>query len=125
MFVFPFSFQKSDFEPKVPIQNAQQLHYCHEHNPMNDPNFRKDIESKVFQPGHSLPTVSLNDFADNEMKMAAQMQEQQAEAERMAKLEEDEDSDKEEVNERKVKKDRAWDDWKDENEKGAGNKMGR
>ena len=33
------------------------------------------------------------------------------------------DSDDEEVHDRKTLKARHWDDWKDENEKGGGNKM--
>ena len=36
-----------------------------------------------------------------------------------------EDSDEEIVSEIKTYKDRAWDDWKDENEKGGGNRNGR
>ncbi len=42
------------------------------------------------------------------------------------KREEERDSDNdEEFNDQKVKKERAWDDWKDENEKGGGNRMGK
>lgn len=40
------------------------------------------------------------------------------------KYQEEVDSDKDEkIIDQKTLKDRAWDDWKDENEKGAGNKM--
>ena len=40
-------------------------------------------------------------------------------------MKEDTDSDKEENDDRMKKKARAWDDWKDAHEKGAGNRNGR
>jgi len=41
------------------------------------------------------------------------------------KKKEEEDQDKEYMIDKKTYEDRAWDNFKDENEKGAGNKMGK
>jgi immunoglobulin-binding protein 1 len=74
----------------------------------------------VFRP-NNLPTMTLDEFAQKEM---ARMDEAKLKEEEAKLNMEDDDSDKEEVAERKTYKARAWDDWKDLNEKGAGNKRG-
>ncbi|CAI5720941.1 unnamed protein product [Hyaloperonospora brassicae] len=89
---------------------------------------RETIRSGVFQPGHRLPTMSLAEYADREVADATERQKNAQEApqgpRRYEQLVEDGDEDDEALVEEAVYKDRAWDDWKDANEKGIGNKKG-
>lgn len=66
--------------------------------------------------------MTIEEYGEIEKKMMEDRMAQQAEAQAMAPKE-DSDSDNEEAAERKRKKQSSWDDWKDENEKGAGNRM--
>lgn len=84
-------------------------------------NSQLNIRDQVFRPGN-VPTMTLDEFADKEK---AFMEEQQRLQEENKPNEEDEDSENEEVGDRKTKKAREWDDWKDSVEKGIGNKMRR
>jgi len=72
----------------------------------------------IFRPTN-LPTMTLDEFAEKEM---ARMNEAKLKEEEAKQNQEDDDSDNEEVADRKTLKARAWDDWKDLNEKGSGNK---
>ena len=92
---------------------------------MNDPDFVKNLQKKVFQPGFAQPTMTLEEFADGEIRNMNLMQEQQAQMDKLAKIEEEKDPDRDEALNEQIYKDRNWDDWKDNHEKGAGNKMGR
>lgn len=56
----------------------------------------------------------------------AKMEEQKSKAEEEQRIrKENVDSDHEDEYEKKRLEDSRWDDWKDENEKGAGNRMGK
>jgi hypothetical protein len=80
----------------------------------------------VLRPGHNLPTMTLEEFAEEEMQKISVQQEKEAITKEIedynikhnGKI--DEDSDK--IVDEKTYKDRNWDDWKDEHERGAGNK---
>ncbi|KAE8879514.1 hypothetical protein PF005_g25309 [Phytophthora fragariae] len=89
---------------------------------------RETIRSGVFQPGHRLPTMSLEEYADRELADAKERQKREQEApqgpRRFDQLVEDGDEDDAALVEEATYKDRAWDDWKDANEKGIGNKKG-
>ncbi|PFH37458.1 TAP42 family protein [Besnoitia besnoiti] len=81
---------------------------------------RRLYREKVFTPGHNLPTMSLAECAAIEMEMEVnqigatkpKIVEEYTTTQARAEREE-----KEELEER------AWDDWKDENPRGSGNKM--
>ena len=79
---------------------------------------REQYSNQVFKPGHILPTMSIEEFA--EMEVAGAL-ERQAKDEEMKRQREEEDPDSEEVLERERKKTAAMDDWKDWNPKGSGN----
>nr|CBX25280.1 hypothetical_protein [Oryza brachyantha] len=85
---------------------------------------RERMAAQVFQPGYRLPTMSIEEAGLREMKMMEKWQERTA---RMIQesnsawhkdgnrsAQEDEDAEEEKA--------RAWDDWKDDNPRGAGNK---
>jgi hypothetical protein len=72
----------------------------------------------IFRPTN-LPTMTLDEFAEKEM---VRMNEAKLKEEEAKQNQEDDDSDKEEVADRKTLQARGWDDWKDLNEKGSGNK---
>lgn len=81
-------------------------------------NLQAQYQKQVFQPGHAMPTMSLEEFADQEMADAMSRQEadQKREAEKA-----NEDPESEEVLERERKKDLEMDDFKDYCPKGRGN----
>jgi immunoglobulin-binding protein 1 len=81
-----------------------------------------DVQDTLWQPDHAQPKMTMDEHADLEMrlmyeKMDREKEQQRLEKERMDLLTEHDKDDLETL------KARAWDDWKDENEKGAGNKM--
>ncbi|KAI3704835.1 hypothetical protein L1987_75064 [Smallanthus sonchifolius] len=94
---------------------------------------REKIAAQVFQPGHRLPTMSIEEAGLKEMEMMNTWQEKTAKM-----IEEansswhndkwkprvgggDEEDDEDEDDEAAQDKARAFDDWKDENPRGAGN----
>ncbi|XP_043715966.1 PP2A regulatory subunit TAP46-like isoform X1 [Telopea speciosissima] len=91
---------------------------------------RERMAAQVFQPGHRLPTMSIEEAGLREMEMMNKWQEMNARLMEEANNsswhqegrkpgpnnEEDEDDDA------AVDKARAWDDWKDDHPRGAGNK---
>eukprot|EP00252_Welwitschia_mirabilis_P016639 TRINITY_DN3680_c0_g1_i1.p1 TRINITY_DN3680_c0_g1~~TRINITY_DN3680_c0_g1_i1.p1 ORF type:complete len:401 (-),score=124.07 TRINITY_DN3680_c0_g1_i1:452-1654(-) len=85
---------------------------------------REQIAAQVFQPSHRLPTMSIEEAGLREMQMMNKWQE------RVAKQIEEANSswvndgkrDPSSDEEAAELKARAWDDWKDENPRGAGNK---
>ncbi len=94
---------------------------------------QEELRGRVFQPGYSLPTVSLEEFAAQEV---AEAQEREAKAKaaadagpqgprRYTQLEETGEEDDARLVEESAYQDRAWDDWKDANPRGSGNKMGK
>jgi len=92
---------------------------------------RDEIRSKVFQPGWSQPTMSLAELGEREYRDAVEREQRQKEAEaqrkfqpkRYEELVKDGMEDNEELVEASAKLDREWDDWKDANPRGSGNKM--
>ncbi|RHY45907.1 hypothetical protein DYB34_013247 [Aphanomyces astaci] len=89
---------------------------------------REVIRGDVFQPGHRLPTMSLEEYADRELDDALARQEKEKNApagpRRIEQLEEDGDEDDLGLVDEATARDRAWDDWKDANPRGIGNKKG-
>ncbi|TMW65232.1 hypothetical protein Poli38472_009399 [Pythium oligandrum] len=89
---------------------------------------RETIRSEVFQPGHRLPTMSLEEYADREVADAMERQKREAEApqapRRYEQLLEEGEEDNHGLVDEATYKDRAWDDWKDANPRGIGNKKG-
>ncbi|KAG9451112.1 hypothetical protein H6P81_011077 [Aristolochia fimbriata] len=88
---------------------------------------RERMAAQVFQPGHRLPTMSIEEAGLREMEMMTNWQERTVKSIEEAnsswhkdgrKQADDENSDDEEA----VLKARAWDDWKDDHPRGAGNK---
>eukprot|EP00873_Tetraselmis_striata_P025439 jgi/Tetstr1/445703/TSEL_003502.t1 len=80
---------------------------------------RDRARAAVFRPGHSLPTMSLRELGEMEAADAMRRQASEAEAEAAAAAQAAvcEEGECEE----EVRRQRAWDDWADENPRGAGN----
>ncbi|KAK9917919.1 hypothetical protein WJX75_009572 [Coccomyxa subellipsoidea] len=77
----------------------------------------QQMRASVFRPSHNLPTVTLAEQADREIAAAQRAAEAQARAEAQRARAEAEDKD----TEVETLRQRAWDDWKDDNPRGAGN----
>ncbi|XP_052139472.1 PP2A regulatory subunit TAP46 [Oryza glaberrima] len=85
---------------------------------------RDRMAAQVFQPSYRLPTMSIEEAGLREMKMMEKWQERTAKMiqesnsawhkDGSRSAQEDEDAEEEKA--------RAWDDWKDDNPRGAGNK---
>ena len=94
---------------------------------------REQLVRAVFEPRMSGPTVSLEEFAEREVAEALRRQEQQAAAEtqeenavrRYRHLQEAGLEDDEDLVDRATVNERAWDDWKEQNPRGSGNKLGK
>jgi hypothetical protein len=92
---------------------------------------RTDIANTIFRPSWNLPTMTLQQLGDIEYANAIQRAEQQRIVEsqsmyqprRYDQLVRDGMEDDSNLVEQSAKLDRDWDDWKDENPKGCGNKM--
>ncbi|KAI5568450.1 hypothetical protein BDE02_12G015500 [Populus trichocarpa] len=91
---------------------------------------RERMRAQVFQPGHRLPTMSIEEAGLKEMEIMNKWQERNAELMEEAnsawykdnpksKLSEEDDDEDDDA---AVQKARAWDDWKDDHPRGAGNK---
>ncbi|KAG5569081.1 hypothetical protein H5410_058847 [Solanum commersonii] len=118
--------------------NVSQAHE-HKHKPLifepaslvgrNPTTEREKIAAQVFQPHYRLPTVSIEEAGLTEMNMMNEWQERNVklmeeassswhrDAPKLRPGEEDEEDD-----DTAQDKARAWDDWKDDNPRGAGNK---
>ncbi|XP_022723369.1 PP2A regulatory subunit TAP46-like isoform X2 [Durio zibethinus] len=91
-------------------------------------NERERMAAQVFQPGYRMPTMSIEEAGLREMEMMNKWQERNAkmfeeansawykDSPKLGPSEDDEDDDAAQ------EKARAWDDWKDDNPRGAGNK---
>ncbi|TYG91686.1 hypothetical protein ES288_A12G282100v1 [Gossypium darwinii] len=89
---------------------------------------RERMAAQVFQPFHRMPTISIEEAGLKEMEMMNKWQERNAkmfeeansawykDRPKLGQSEHDEDDDAAQ------EKARAWDDWKDDNPRGAGNK---
>ncbi|KAF5202204.1 Pp2a regulatory subunit tap46 [Thalictrum thalictroides] len=89
---------------------------------------RERMAAQVFQPGHRLPTMSIEEAGLKEMEIMNNWQEMNAKLYEEANTSWHKDSRKpgpsndDEDDDAAQEKARAWDDWKDENPRGAGNK---
>lgn len=85
---------------------------------------REILRDGVFRPDHNLPTMSLEEFARREVEEAKRREERQKNApkdsRRYEHLHRDGDEDDERLADEATMKDREWDNWKDDNVKGAG-----
>ena len=71
---------------------------------------RESLKARVFQPGHNLPTMTVEEFGELELKRMEEQQQQKPPEPP------EEDSDQEDVAEEQRKKAADWDDWKDAHE---------
>ena len=78
-------------------------------------NVREQFKNQVFKPGHILPTMSIEEFADMEIADCMVRQEKDDE---YKKQREEEDPESEEVLERERYKTTEMENWKDANPKG-------
>ncbi|KAG2622927.1 hypothetical protein PVAP13_3KG017800 [Panicum virgatum] len=85
---------------------------------------RERMAAQVFQPGYRLPTMSIEEAGLREMKMMEKWQERTANMikEANSAWHKDGTSSAQEDEDAEEAKARAWDDWKDDNPRGAGNK---
>ena len=93
---------------------------------------KEEIQSKVFQRGWNQPTMSLEELAEKEVAAAMERDEKQKLAEASQKdaprkyedLVRDGMEDNSDLVDASADLDRRWDDFKDENPRGSGNKRG-
>ncbi|KAL6870650.1 hypothetical protein ACP4OV_014498 [Aristida adscensionis] len=85
---------------------------------------RERMAAQVFQPGYRLPTMSIEEAGLREMKMMERWQERTAKMiqEANSAWHKDGTSSAQDDEDAEEEKARAWDDWKDDNPRGAGNK---
>uniref|UniRef100_A0A1D1ZB55 PP2A regulatory subunit TAP46 n=1 Tax=Anthurium amnicola TaxID=1678845 RepID=A0A1D1ZB55_9ARAE len=85
---------------------------------------RERMAAQVFQPGYRLPTMSIEEAGLREMEMMKKWQERNTKffEEANSSWYKDKPHRSDEDDESAEEKARAWDDWKDENPRGAGNK---
>ncbi|KAG0214773.1 hypothetical protein BGX28_001408 [Mortierella sp. GBA30] len=83
-------------------------------------NKKTEMMKGVFRPGHSLPTMTIEEYIDQEIERGNFLSGGTEEP----KKKEADDNDEEAVNAETIKA-RQWDDFKDDNPKGWGNKGGR
>mmetsp|Transcript_16586 Transcript_16586/g.19955 ORF Transcript_16586/g.19955 Transcript_16586/m.19955 type:complete len:347 (-) Transcript_16586:609-1649(-) len=92
---------------------------------------RDRIASNVFKPTHILPTMTVEEFGALECKQAMDLKAEKEAVERAAYEVSGADywskksSNDEEEDEAALYKTRAWDDWKDDHQKGGGNRSTR
>ncbi|KKF96189.1 putative protein C63.05 [Ceratocystis platani] len=82
---------------------------------------RQDLKKGVFRPGHNLPTMSIDEYLEEEKRRGNIIEGGGAAS--MVKPEPDEDN--EEKADAETMKARKWDDYKDDNPRGAGNTVNR
>lgn len=93
---------------------------------------REELRGQVFRPGWNQPTMSLEELAQREVQQAMEREERQKSAEaaqstaprRYQQLVKDGMEDDVDLVNASAELDRKWDDWKDENPRGSGNKRG-
>lgn len=117
--------------PKAPSEGLKVTHITLDNT--GQMQFRKEeIKSQVFRPGWNQPTATLEQYANKEVKDAMARDERQKEADanrpfqprRYDQLEKDGREDDADAVDASAALDQAWDDWKDENPRGSGNKHG-
>jgi hypothetical protein len=85
---------------------------------------RERMAARVFQPSYRMPTMSIEEAGLREMKIMEQWQERTAKMiqEASSAWHKDGPSSAQDDEDAEEEKARAWDDWKDDNPRGAGNK---
>lgn len=91
---------------------------------------REEIKSKVFRPGWNQPTMSLEELGEREYQAAVEREARQKESEESQKMQprryedlvRDGMEDNTDLVDASAKLDRDWDDFKDANPRGSGNK---
>jgi immunoglobulin-binding protein 1 len=91
---------------------------------------RQEIQRSVFRPGWNQPTMTLEELAEHEVREAQARSQRQAEYEasqtnaprKYEQLVRDGREDDADLVDASATLDRQWDDWKDENPRGSGNK---
>ena len=88
------------------------------------PKNKSELLAGVFKPDISLPTMSLAEFADMEMAIIHEAEKKKAIKEWEASFSKNEKTNEDDNDEEEAEnlKSRKWDDWKDENPRGIGNK---
>jgi immunoglobulin-binding protein 1 len=138
-------FKIDSTKPDAPIISSNQIQglesiqenegvvvdYSHS-NTNQKMNQHQEILSKLNQHCYAQPKMTLDEFDALEYSLMKDKEARNAEGARLRKeelaklgIENSDDSENEIVCDAKRYKERAWDDWKDENEKGAGNRNGR
>ncbi|CAM9306712.1 unnamed protein product [Phaeothamnion confervicola] len=93
----------------------------------------EEIRAQIFRPTVAPPTMTLEEYADIELQRAKEREVRVSDREREApkadrradQLAADGEEDDEALADRATVRDRAWDDWKDENPRGIGNKANK
>lgn len=85
-------------------------------------NDRERLRAGVFRPSHALPTMTLEEFAEQEV---ADMRRREEESKKAEAAREAIDLEREDHHDREQERLRKWDDWKDDNKRGSGNMRGR
>ena len=78
---------------------------------------RADLARGVFRPGHNLPTMSIDEYLEEERRRGGILEGGTDPAKPQV------DEDDEEAVDRETYKAREWDDFKDENPRGSGNTL--
>ncbi|KAK3229666.1 hypothetical protein Dsin_001547 [Dipteronia sinensis] len=128
------------------LEGRANVSHAHEHNhqPMifgpaslvggSMTSERERMAAQVFQPQHRLPTMSIEEAGLKEMEMMTNWQERNVKLMEEANSAwykenripgpsgEDDEDDDDDDDDAAIEKARAWDDWKDDNPRGAGNK---
>ncbi|CAM9170173.1 unnamed protein product [Choristocarpus tenellus] len=92
---------------------------------------KEEVRAGVFRPTVELPTMTVEEYGELELERARQREKKELERtkstpmRRYDQLEGDGDEDNEDLVEEAVYRDRKWDDWKDANPRGAGNKANK
>jgi immunoglobulin-binding protein 1 len=124
----------SGWDPRRPPPNSKGLQVTHitKNVATGQLQFKRDeVRSKVFRPSWNQPTMTLEELGEREYHQAMEREERQKQAEaervhqpkRYEELVRDGMEDNAELVEASANLDREWDDWKDENPRGSGNKM--
>ncbi|KAJ0045090.1 hypothetical protein Pint_05059 [Pistacia integerrima] len=131
------TFAQDVLEGRAQVSQA----YEHKHQPMifgpaslvggGRTGERERMAAQVFQPHHRMPTMSIEEAGLKEMEIMNKWQERNIKLMEEAnsawhkdnkKMGPNEEDDEDEDDDAAVEKARRWDDWKDDNPRGAGNK---
>lgn len=117
------------FEQQRENERVQRIANVHRDNPNNA---KLELLATLNQHSHAQPTMTIDQFDELEYSLmkqkeaeGARFKRQKQEFNARMKIEDSDDSENEFVAEAKTYKAREWDNFKDENEKGGGNRQGR